>query len=97
MMAVKQPMYIVSCGHFLCLGPQHLVKHFLDMPAWVFKGGICTYAISTKISSPGPIVQSVASLITDSVIMSLILARYHTFVEIDHEIFSTVILLLPLI
>ena len=33
----------------------------------------------------------------DSGVASLILARSHTFVEIDHEIISTVILLLLLI
>ena len=35
-----------------------------------------------------------ASLIVDPEAMSLILAWSHTFVEFDHEIFSTVILLL---
>ena len=34
-----------------------------------------------------------ASLIADPGVASLIPARSHTFVEIDHEIFSTVILL----
>ena len=38
--------------------------------------------------------QSVASLIVDPEAMSLILAWSHTLVEFDHEIFSTVILLL---
>ena len=37
-----------------------------------------------------------ASLTADLGITSLILARSHTFVEIDYEIISTVILLLPL-
>ena len=32
-------------------------------------------------------------LITDPGVVSLILARYHTFVGIDHEIISTAILL----
>ena len=44
-----------------------------------------------------PIAQSVASPTADPGIVSLILARSHTFVEIDHEITSTFILLLPLI
>ena len=35
-----------------------------------------------------------ASLIADPGVVCLIPARPHTFVEIDHEIFSTVILLL---
>ena len=46
---------------------------------------------------PGPKVQSVASPTADSGIMSSIPTRFHTFVAIDHEIISTVILLLPLI
>ena len=41
--------------------------------------------------------QSVASLVADPWVVSLIPAQSHTFVEIDHEIFSTVILLLLLI
>ena len=40
--------------------------------------------------------QSVVSLILDPESMSLILVWSHTFVEIDDEIFSTIILLLPL-
>ena len=52
---------------------------------------------------PGRVVQSVTCLTTDACltadpgVASSIPARYHTFVEIDHEIISTVILLLPLI
>ena len=48
---------------------------------------------------PGSIAQSVtclatdASLTADPWVVSLIQARSHTFVEIDHEIISTVILL----
>ena len=51
----------------------------------------------------GPIAQSVTCLATDACltadpgVASSIPARYHTFVEIDHEIISMVILLLPLI
>ena len=41
--------------------------------------------------------QSVVSLIVDPEAMILMLAWSHTFVEIDHEIFYIVILLLPLI
>ena len=36
-----------------------------------------------------------ASLTADPGVASLILARSHTFVEIDHEITSTLVLLLP--
>ena len=52
---------------------------------------------------PGRVAQSVtylasdACLTADTGVASSIPARYHTFVEIDHEIISTVILLLPLI
>ena len=48
---------------------------------------------------PGRVVQSVTCLATDACltadtgVASSIPARYHTFVEIDHEIISTVILL----
>ena len=45
---------------------------------------------------PGPKGQSVVRLIVDPEAMRLILAWSHTFVEFDHEILSTVILLLPL-
>ena len=41
----------------------------------------------------GPVAQLVASPTADPAIMSSILAQSHTFVEIDHEIISTVILL----
>ena len=46
---------------------------------------------------PVPVVQTEASLTTDPGVASLILGRSHTFMEIDHEIISTVILLLLLI
>ena len=52
---------------------------------------------------PGRVAQSVTCLATDACltadpgVASSIPARYHTFVEIDHEIIPTVILLLPLI
>ena len=56
------------------------------------------YKPSTSIS-PGRVAQSVTCLVTDACltadpgVASSIPARYHTFVEIDHEIISTVILL----
>ena len=49
--------------------------------------------------SPGRVAQSITCLATDACltadpgVTSLILARSHTFVEIDHEIISTAILL----
>ena len=51
--------------------------------------------------APGRVAQSVtclatdASLTADPGVASLIPAWYHTFVEIDHDIISTVILLPP--
>ena len=51
------------------------------------------------VGQPGRIAQSVTCLATDACltadpgVASSIPARYHTFVEIDHEIISTVILL----
>ena len=59
--------------------------------------------ISTNVLLLGRVAQSVTCLATDACltadpgVASSIPARYHTFVEIDHEIISTVILLLPLI
>ena len=56
-----------------------------------------------KIDQPGRVAQSVTCLATDACltadpgVTSLIRVRSHTFMEIDHEMISTVILLLPLI
>ena len=50
-----------------------------------------------NFSSMDPVAQSVGSLFADRGAVSLIWARSLTFVEIDHEIFSMFILLLPLI
>ena len=47
--------------------------------------------------TPGPIAQLVFSHFVDPGVMSLIQPLPHTLVEIDHEIYSRVILLLPLI
>ena len=64
------------------------------------------YSIFLKYVSqniPGRVAQSVTCLATDACltadpgVASSISARSHTFMEIDHEIISTVILLLPLI
>ena len=52
-----------------------------------------------KAHEPGRVAQSVTCLATDACLTAdpgvaiSIPARYHTFVEIDHEIISTVILL----
>ena len=45
----------------------------------------------------GPVAHLVGSLIADPGFMSSIPARLHTFVEINRETFSSVILLIPLI
>ena len=56
-----------------------------------------------NITMPGCVAQSVTCLATDACltadpgVVSLIPVRSHTFVEIDHEMISTVILPLPLI
>ena len=61
---------------------------------------MCTIVIfSLHISFKGRVAQSVTCLVTDAKltadpgVASSIPARSHTFVEIDHEIISTVILL----
>ena len=51
----------------------------------------------TNLSLWCPISQSVEYLIADPGVVSLIPDRYHTFVEVNHEKFSAVILLLKLI
>ena len=64
----------------------------------VKRSNIINMSIS-KIFIPGCVAQSVTCLATDAClttdpgVASSIPARYHTFVEIDHEIISTVILL----
>ena len=42
-------------------------------------------------------IKSVANLIAEPGVVSLILAWSHTFMDIDHEMFSKVIFLLPLL
>ena len=44
-------------------------------------------------ATTGPVAQSVTCLTADPGVASSIPARYNTFVEIDHEIIATVILL----
>ena len=52
---------------------------------------------TSKWMSQGHVVQLVTSPTADPGVASSIMARPHTFMEIDHEIISMVILLLPLI
>ena len=66
-----------------------------------FTSQVNSYGHGGTVSShkPGRVAQSVTCLATDACltadpgVASSIPARYHTFVEIDHEIISTVILL----
>ena len=68
-----------------------------------FAGTLFVMDVTLATVKPGRVAQSVTCLATDACltadpgVASSIPARYHTFVEIDHEIISTVILLLPLI
>ena len=77
---------------WVCL--QFVMMVFPDHTHLLF---LCNYHDSIVV--PGHVAESVtclatdASLIADPGVLSLIPARSHTFVEIDHEIFSTVILL----
>ena len=50
-------------------------------------------AFLRKICIPGHVAQSITCLTAEVRVMSLIPARSHTFLEIDHEIISMVILL----
>ena len=52
-----------------------------------------TLAVGGMLNTNPLIAQSVTCLTADPGVASSIPARYHTFVEIDHEIISTVILL----
>ena len=66
-------------------------------PVLSWQNLILLYAYYTEQPMLGPVGQSVASLIADPGVISSILSRHHTFLKIDHEIFSAVILLLLLI
>ena len=55
------------------------------------------HMLMSSLEIPGLLAQSVACLTADPGVASSIPARSHTFVEIDYEIISTVILLLLLI
>ena len=60
---------------------------YLYALSWIF----CIYV--HFLEAPVRVVQSVTCLTADPVVASLIPARFHTFMEIDREIISTVILL----
>ena len=69
----------------------------LNKEAWRLGVRHSSHLLHTPV--PGRVAQSVTCLATDACltadpgVASSIPARYHTFVEIDHEIISTVILL----
>ena len=72
---------------------QYYIVSYRDIHAYVY------HKYSDTLNTPGRVAQSVTCLATDACltadpgVASSIPARYHTFVEIDHEIISTVILL----
>ena len=89
-------MFSTHFMKYICYSPQRS-----KYPLYIFKQRpelpLLDNTISTKI--PGCVAQSVmclatdASLTADPGVASLIPARSHTFVEIDYEIISMVILL----
>ena len=76
-----------------------MVKYSGRKKKWHFANNFVKLRKIVLILRPGRVAQSVTCLATDASlsadpgVMSLIPARSHTFVEIDHEIISTVILL----
>ena len=76
-------------------------RSFRNFDNGAFFGGNCKYTtLKFKYTLTGPRsavgnVSTYACLTADPGVASLIPARYHTFEEIDHEIISTVNLLLP--
>ena len=78
-------------------------KTYISIFLWFFRGGGWSDPLSPldphMCAKPGRVAQSVTCLATDACltadpgVASSIPARSHTFVEIDHEIISTVILL----
>ena len=90
--ATKDP-YLLEIGEDMIQSIEHSTRT---------KCGYATVRITpmtSRLKVPGRVVQSVtclatdASLTADPGVASSIRARSHTFVEIDHEIISTVILL----
>ena len=83
------------CFSCLCTIPSfcRTLKYSLDFSAQPYICSSCTGPRSAVVTC----LATEACLTADPGVASSIPARYHTFVEIDHEIISTVILLLPLI
>ena len=77
----------------------------MDAKCSVINGSHCTTLLrvltvksfSTAFFLSGPLAQSIRCLTADPEVASLIPGQSHTFVEINHEIISKAILLLPLI
>ena len=89
-------IFRVNYGYALMIGNPSS-KHIL---LWSYNELLGNLSQTFQMNSaPGRVAQSVTCLVTDACltadpgVASSIPARYHTFVEIDHEIISTVILL----
>ena len=95
--------YSLSKCHIVGNIMSQLIFKHVGYSLLVFCSDACKEHNSKFFFLPGRVAQSVTCLATDACltadpgVLSSIPARSHTFVEIDHEIISTVILLLPLI
>ena len=87
------PVTLYNTGHSLLMH----VKQSVSTERSLFAHTQCLMEAEGVHNVPGCVVQSVTSLNTDPGVASLTLVWSHTFMEIDHEIISKVILLLPLI
>ena len=75
--------------YFPLIGTEYILNLYLFIA--YFKR---TPVFSISLALPGLVVQPSRVLTADLGVASSILARSHTFMEIDHEIISTVIFLL---
>ena len=93
----RTPLYGSPGGTFLLI-TYHLLLTTYYLSLITYYLSLITYYL-LLIISPGHVAQSStclatdASLIADPGVASSIPARFHTFVEIDHGIISTVVLL----
>ena len=65
------------------------MKTQFEIRRHIYQNSMCTYRVAQSVTC----LATDACLTADPGVASSIPARYHTFVEIDHEIISTVILL----
>ena len=93
----------IESYYFLCV-KKTIEQFYPNMCILICKLIVFTYISVKKLTlKPGRVAQSVTCLATDACltadpgVASSIPVWSHTFVEIDHEMISTVILLLPLI